>query len=186
MTVSRAATARIYAIPTSASKRPVARGQVSTIWKPNVTVAAIVARAGRFLLVEERTSEGIRINQPAGHLDPGETLLEGVVREALEETACRFVPTHLLGVYMARTRSSRGADVTYVRFAFVGEASEPEPGRALDRGILRALWLTQEELSSRSAAHRSPLVMRCIEDFQRGQRFPLETIYTHTSVTARP
>jgi 8-oxo-dGTP pyrophosphatase MutT (NUDIX family) len=153
---------------------------VPPIWKPSVTVAAVVERDGRFLLVEEQTGDGVRINQPAGHLDPGESLVDASVRETLEETACEFTPTHLLGIYMWRAAD----DVTYTRFAFVGTVGEPQPQRALDEGILRALWLSPDELSARAAEHRSPLVMRCIDDFLRGQRFPLAAIYTHQNVLA--
>ncbi len=155
------------------------REVLTYIWKPSVTVAAVVERNGRFLLVEEETRDGIRINQPAGHLDPGESLVEAAVREALEETACRFTPTHLLGVYLWRAND----DVTYTRFAFAGHVGEPEPGRALDDGILRALWLTPDELCARMAEHRSPLVMRCVDDYLGGRRLPLDAIYTHPSVT---
>jgi 8-oxo-dGTP pyrophosphatase MutT (NUDIX family) len=148
-------------------------------WKPSVTVAAVIELDGCFLLVEEQTREGIRINQPAGHLDPGESLVDAAVRETLEETACEFTPTQFLGVYMWRAAD----DVTYTRFAFVGTVGEPDPARALDDGIVRALWMSPRELSARAAEHRSPLVMRCIEDFLRGRRFPLNAIYTHPNVT---
>ncbi|MEW5881747.1 MAG: NUDIX hydrolase [Pseudomonadota bacterium] len=158
---------------------------MSNIWKPSVTVAAIVERERCFLLVEEMTSDGIRINQPAGHLDPGESLAAACARETLEETAHPFTPTQLLGVYMVRAMRNGDArqDVTYVRFAFVGELGERIAGRALDDGILRVLWLTPEELRARSSEHRSPLVMKCVEDYLRGQRFPLELMYTHPTVT---
>lgn len=157
---------------------------MSNVWKPSVTVAAIVERERRFLLVEEWTSDGIRINQPAGHLDPGESLAAGCARETLEETAHPFVPTQLLGVYMFRHARNGAArdDVTYVRFAFVGELGERIAGRALDHGILRVLWLTPEELRARSNEHRSPLVMKCVEDYLRGQRYPIELVYTHPTV----
>jgi 8-oxo-dGTP pyrophosphatase MutT (NUDIX family) len=160
---------------------------MSNLWKPAVTVAAIVEREQRFLFVEEQTSEGIRINQPAGHLDPGESLVAACARETLEETAHPFVPTALLGVYMfrqARDGDPRG-DVTYLRFAFVGELGERIAGRPLDHGILRTLWLAPEELRARSREHRSPLVMKCVEDYLRGQRHPLALVYTHPSVTGR-
>jgi phosphatase NudJ len=157
---------------------------MSTIWKPSVTVAAVVEAQGRFLVVEEQTPDGIRLNQPAGHLDPGETPLQGAAREALEETARVFTPTALLGVYLVRTQPLlRDQAVTYLRFAFVGSVGEPEPGRALDDGILRTLWLSADELRSRAAEHRSPLVMKCIDDYLAGQRFPLSVVYTHASVT---
>jgi 8-oxo-dGTP pyrophosphatase MutT (NUDIX family) len=152
-------------------------------WKPSVTVAAVVERDGRFLMVEEETADGIRVNQPAGHLDPGETLLQAAAREALEETAHAFTPTALLGVYMARTISNGEAEaVTYVRFAFTGALGPAEPGRALDHGIVRILWLTADEIRARHAEHRSPLVMKCVDDYLAGQRFPLDFVYAHPSV----
>ena len=151
-------------------------------WKPSVTVAAIVERGGRFLLVEEETPEGIRLNQPAGHLDPGESLTDAAVREALEETTCAFTPDALLGVYMARSASAyEAAPVTYVRFAFLGSVGEPDPARKLDVGILRTLWLTADEVRALAPEHRSPLVMKCIEDYLAGQRFPLSVVHTHPS-----
>jgi 8-oxo-dGTP pyrophosphatase MutT (NUDIX family) len=143
-----------------------------------VTVAAVVERDGRFLLVEEMTAAGLRINQPAGHLEPGESLQEATARETLEETACRFEATALLGTYLGR-----GADgVTYLRFAFVGAASEPVPGRALDREIIRALWLTRAQLQRRQSEHRSALVMQCVDDYLAGRRYPLESIFTHANI----
>lgn len=145
----------------------------SDIWKPNVTVAAVVERDGRFLLVEEHTSDGVLFNQPAGHLDPGESLAEGVARETLEETAYSFSPTALLGVYQYR----RGrAEVTYLRFAFVGEITGHDPGRALDDGIIRADWFTPEQIRASRGRHRSPLVVRCLEDYLAGRRYPLELL----------
>ena len=148
------------------------------IWKPNVTVAAIVERDGRFLLVEEHTDRGPLFNQPAGHLDPGESLIRAVARETLEETACNFEPTGLLGVYQYHSGAD---DVTYIRFAFTGKITGPEAGRPLDTGIIRAVWLTPQEIRRDAARHRSPLVMRCIDDYLAGQRFPLDVLYDHTS-----
>ena len=154
-------------------------------WKPSVTVAAIVERDGRFLLVEEETPEGVRLNQPAGHLDPGESLIDAAVREALEETTCAFTPDALLGVYMARSASAFAAvPVTYVRFAFVGTVGAPDPALKLDDGILRTLWLAPDEVRARTREHRSPLVMKCIEDYLVGQRFPLSVVHTHPSAIA--
>jgi 8-oxo-dGTP pyrophosphatase MutT (NUDIX family) len=151
-------------------------------WKPSVTVAAVIERDGRFLLVEEETSDGVRLNQPAGHLDPDESIVAGCAREAIEETAHPFTPEALLGVYMTRYVSSRtGEDVTYVRFAFTGTLGERIAGRALDAGILRTLWLTPAELRARSAEHRSALVQRCVDDYLAGRRFPLDLIYTHAA-----
>jgi 8-oxo-dGTP pyrophosphatase MutT (NUDIX family) len=144
-------------------------------WKPNVTVAAVIERDGRFLLVEEETSLGLRFNQPAGHLDEGESLLEAVVRETLEESAHSFVPKYLVGIYQWRRHVG---DVTYLRFAFAGETIGHEPNRPLDDGIVRAVWLTGPELDACRARHRSPLVERCIADYLAGKRFPLELL-TH-------
>jgi 8-oxo-dGTP pyrophosphatase MutT (NUDIX family) len=152
-------------------------------WKPAVTVAAVIEEGGRFLLVEEETAEGLQLNNPAGHLDPGESPLEGVVRETLEETARDFVPETLLGVYMARfTRSARQEDVTYVRLAFSGRVGEQIAGRALDQGIHRTLWMTIDEVRASAARHRSPLVLRCIEDHLAGKRLPLDAIHIDPSL----
>ena len=156
---------------------------MSQRWKPSVTVAAIIERDGRFLLVEEHTPEGLRLNNPAGHLDPAESPLEGVVRETLEETACVFTPQSVVGVYLNRfQRPGRNEDVTYVRIAFAGTVGEPQAGRALDQGIVRTLWLTLAELRATSARHRSSLVLRSVEDYVSGTRFPLALITTDASV----
>jgi 8-oxo-dGTP pyrophosphatase MutT (NUDIX family) len=148
------------------------------VWKPSVTVAAIVERDGRFLLVEEHTTRGQLFNQPAGHLDPGESLIDAVARETLEETACTFEPTALLGVYQYHSQAD---DVTYIRFAFTGTISGPQAGRSLDTGIIRAVWLTPQEIRRDSARHRSPLVMRCIDDYLAGHRFPLDVLNHHSN-----
>ena len=153
-------------------------------WKPSVTVAAVVERDGRFLLVEEQTAEGVRLNQPAGHLDPGESLLAAAARETLEETAFAFTPRQLVGVYLWRSVPAAGGAATYLRFAFCGELGAHEPGRALDDGILRALWLTREEIAARAGEHRSPLVQRCIDDYVAGVRYPLDLLFTHPSALA--
>ncbi len=142
-------------------------------WKPNTTVAAVIERDGRFLMVEETTREGTRINQPAGHLEPGESLLAAAVREALEETAYDFAPESLLGIYRWQ-HPATGA--TYVRVALTGRVSGPRPGRALDRGIERALGLAIEELRLASERHRSPRVLRCVADHAAGRRYPLELL----------
>lgn len=139
-------------------------------WKPNTTVAAIIEQDGRFLMVEENTTEGVRINQPAGHLDQGETLLQGVIRETLEETAHDFTPTALLGIYLWQRPAK---DITYLRFAFVGKLGLHYPALGLDDGIIRAAWMTIEELRASQAIHRSPQVLKCVEDYLAGQRFPL-------------
>lgn len=143
-------------------------------WKPNVTVAAVVERDGSFLLVEEQTDDGIRYNQPAGHLESGESLLDAVIRETLEESACDFRPEALLGIYQyAHPRDA----VTYLRFAFTGTLSAPRAGRKLDDGILRALWMSVDDIQARRDKHRSPLVMQCIEDFLAGRRHPLQLLH---------
>ncbi len=159
---------------------------MNTRWKPSVTVAAIIERDGRFLLVEEHTPEGLKLNNPAGHLDPGESPAEGCAREALEETTYRFTPTHLLGIYMSRFQRAQAEggveDITYLRFAFAGQLGEVVPGHTLDTGIVRTVWMTPEEIRASTARHRSPLVLRCMEDHLRGQRYPLELVYTDATV----
>jgi 8-oxo-dGTP pyrophosphatase MutT (NUDIX family) len=152
------------------------------IWKPSVTVAAIIERDGKFLLIEEETSEGVRLNQPAGHLDPHETLEQAVVREVMEEAAHEFIPDALVGVYMSRYASkSRGTDVTYLRFAFCGQAGKAYD-QPLDHGILRTLWMTREELAACPERHRSPLLLQCVDDYLAGRRTPLDLLHTHPSV----
>ena len=152
------------------------------IWKPNATGAAVVERDGRFLLVEEETVDGLRLNQPAGHLEPGESLLQAVVREALEETACRVEPQALVGIYMTRfERPAQGIDVTFLRFAFACRLLAEEPGRALDREIVRTTWRSADELRAAGTRHRSPLVMRTVDDWLAGRRFPFELIHTDPS-----
>ncbi|RYY95212.1 MAG: NUDIX hydrolase [Comamonadaceae bacterium] len=156
-------------------------------WKPSVTVAAVIERDGRFLLVEEETSEGLKLNNPAGHLDPGESPLEGCAREALEETAHHFEPTALVGVYLSRARKpSTGEDFTYLRFAFCGTVGERDPALALDTGIVRTLWLTPEEIRASQSRHRSPLLLRCMEDYLAGARYPLALVTTDASVYSTP
>jgi 8-oxo-dGTP pyrophosphatase MutT (NUDIX family) len=146
---------------------------MSTIWKPNVTVAAVIERNGAFLLVEEETDDGIRFNQPAGHLDEGESLVAACAREAMEETAWHFRPTALVGVYQWPRPQG---DITYLRFAFTGELGEHEENRPLDTGILRAVWMTPAEIEATRDRHRSPLIWQCVQDWQAGRRFPLDLI----------
>lgn len=143
------------------------------IWKPNVTVAAVVQRDGKFLLVEEETEAGLAFNQPAGHLEEGESLIEAVVRETLEETAYHFKPTHLVGIYNWKHPAK---DVTYLRFAFGGELRGFEAGRPLDEGIVAARWLTLDEIAATASRHRSPLIRRCIDDLLGGKFYPLDLL----------
>ncbi len=155
-------------------------------WSPSVTVAAIIEDGGqppRFLLVEEHTPEGLKLNNPAGHLDPGESPQQGVVREALEETARLFTPQALLGVYLSRfVRPATGEDVTYLRLAYSGTVGDALPGRALDTGIVQTLWMTLDELRASAARHRSPLVLQCVQDHLAGHRHPLDLVITDISV----
>lgn len=155
-------------------------------WKPSVTVAAVVEQDGRFLLVEEQTSEGLRLNNPAGHLEPGESAQEACAREVLEETAHGFRPTALVGVYLARFQRASGHDITYLRMTFCGELGEHDPLRRLDEGIVRTLWMTPAEVRASAHRHRSPLVLRCVEDYLAGVRHPLEVLHTDESIWRRP
>ncbi len=153
------------------------------IWKPAVTVASIIERNGLFFMIEEDTSDGRRINQPAGHLDPGESLIDAVVRETKEETAHDFTPTCLVGTYLSRYMSNRrGIPVTYLRFAFAGELGQKHD-QPLDHGIVRTLWMSYDELVATKDRHRSELILKCIDDYLAGVRAPLSIIYTDSSVT---
>ena len=150
-------------------------------------MAAIIEQDGRFLLVEEHTPEGLRLNNPAGHLDPGESLEDGCAREALEETAHIFYPGAIVGVYMSRfLRPARdkapAQDITYLRVAFCGTLGAFQADRTLDKGIVRTLWLTADEVRASASRHRSPLVLRCMEDYLAGQRYPLDLVHTDPSV----
>ncbi len=154
-------------------------------WKPSVTVAAIIERDGRYLLVEEHTPEGLRLNNPAGHLDPGESPVDGCRRETLEETTHSFQPTGLVGIYLSRfQRPATNEDITYVRFAFCGTLGDIVAGRSLDHGIVRTVWLTPDEVRASRDRHRSPLVLQCMEDHLAGRHYPLELIHTDPSVAA--
>ena len=143
------------------------------VWKPHVTVAAVIERDGKFLLVEEETDSGIRYNQPAGHLECREALVDAVIREVLEETGCTFAPQYLIGVYNWRNEAK---DLTYLRFAFGGEVVAHDAQRQLDAGIIAAHWLSLDEIQAVQARLRSPMVMRCMNDYLSGQRCPLELL----------
>jgi len=144
------------------------------VWKPDVTVAAIIERDGRYLLVEERIRGRLVLNQPAGHLEDRESLLDAVVRETLEETAWHFAPEFLVGIYL--WRSLRGH--TTLRFAFAGSVTDFDPQRKLDPPVQATHWLTRDEILQRDAKLRTVLVTRCIDDFKLGKRLPLDAVAT--------
>ena len=145
------------------------------IWKPNTVVAAIIEDKGKFLMVEEMAGGKLVINQPAGHLDEGESLLNAVVRETLEETAWSFAPESITGIYLWPNLQN---GCTYLRFCFCGKPTGHNPALPLDKEIERAVWMSREELVSQSDKLRSPLVLKCIDDYLAGQRFPL-SLLTH-------
>lgn len=157
---------------------------MDTRWKPNVTVAAVIERDGLFLLVEEETTDGLRLNNPAGHLDCGETPEQACIRETLEETAYSFTPNALVGLYLSRQTTQGGGDTTYLRFAFCGTLGDCDPHRTLDTGIVRTLWMTADEIRASRARHRSPLLVQCMEDYLRGTRYPLALVQADASVMA--
>jgi len=140
---------------------------------PEVTVAAVVERDGRFLIVEERIGGRLVLNQPAGHLEDAETLIEAAVREAREETAWRFNPEAMVGTYLWRNPANGRS---YLRFAFCGTVDDHQPRQPLDKGIERAIWLSHEQLRVQPHRLRSPLVLRCVEDYLLGNRQPLESV----------
>lgn len=142
-------------------------------FRPDVTVAAVIERDGRFLVVEERAARRIVINQPAGHLERGESLAEAVVRETLEETGYSLAPTAVTGIYLWRHPV---IDRTYLRVAFTGSVDGPDPEQRLDRCIIRAAWMSREQLAARPAVLRSPMVLQCIDDYLAGIRHPLSLL----------
>ena len=145
-------------------------------WKPHLTVAAVIQKDNRFLLVEEEVRDGsIVINQPAGHVELGETIVQAVVRETLEETGYDFLPEALVGAYHWY---SKAIDYTCIRFTFTGRLIDHHPTSSLDKEIIRTLWYSKEQLSAESMRHRSPLVATCVEDYLNGRRYPLEFIHT--------
>jgi 8-oxo-dGTP pyrophosphatase MutT (NUDIX family) len=143
-------------------------------WKPNVTVAAIVYRNGRFLVVEENDNSRVVINQPAGHLEKGESLLHAIQREVLEETAYEFEPLSITGIYLF---ADKNRDITYLRFCFAGRCIRHHPDRDLDRGIIRANWMTREELEGCRHIMRSDMVLKCFDDYLQGRSHPLDLLH---------
>jgi 8-oxo-dGTP pyrophosphatase MutT (NUDIX family) len=140
--------------------------------KLDLTVAAIAEHNGRFLFVQERAARRVVLNQPAGHLEPGESLAEAVVRETLEETGRSFRPESVTGIYLWQGPAGR----TVLRVAFAGRVGERDSATALDRAIIRTLWLDRGELAARAPEHRSPLVLVGVDDYLRGARYPLELL----------
>jgi len=145
-------------------------------WAPHVTVATVVEHQGRFLLVYEQAEDRVVYNQPAGHLEPGESLVEAAVRETLEETQWRVEPKALIGIdlYLAPANG-----ITYLRHTFAAETLAHCPEQPLDEGIIEPCWLSREELLARRAQWRSPLVLQAVDDYLSGQRFPLELLRSH-------
>ena len=148
--------------------------------KLDLTVAAIAERAGRFLCVQERAARRVVLNQPAGHLENGESLVDAVIRETREETGCEFRPEAVTGLYLWQGPAGR----TVLRVAFAGSVGERAEGSVLDRAIIRTLWLERDELKRRAAELRSPLVLLCIEDYLRGVRHPLDML-NHVTLDGR-
>ena len=145
-------------------------------WKPNVTVAAIVERDQKFLLVEENADNHVVFNQPAGHLEKDESLIDAVKREVLEETAWEFIPQAIVGFYMYPDQHN---DITYLRLCFSGTCENHHPEQALDDGIIQAVWLNKEEIKENEDKMRSPMVTQCIDDYLSGKKYPLDLINSY-------
>ena len=143
------------------------------IWKPHATVAAIIERDNRFLMVEERVDNEYVFNQPAGHLDPDESLTDAVIREVDEETAWCFSPRHITGIYLWKHPQN---EQSYLRVAFCGSCDQHKPDQPLDDGIIAAVWKTREQLIADNGRLRSPMVMQCIDDYLAGKRYPLDML----------
>ncbi len=142
-------------------------------WAPHVTVAAIIEHNHKFLFVEENTRSGIKLNQPAGHLEPDESIIDAVIRETQEETAHSIEPQYLTGIYRWYSKNN---DFTYIRFCFYAKSIAYDDKQALDTGIITTLWLTQAEITQQQDKCRSPLVIECLSDYIYGQRYPLSLL----------
>lgn len=145
--------------------------------KPEITVATVIEKDNRFLLVEEETEYGILLNQPAGHVEEDESLVEAAIRETLEETACEWVPQALVGVYLLQYKLKSDEKISFLRFTFTGEIGLIQ-NRPLDPDILRTVWMTYDEIASCPERHRSSLVLKSIDDYRKGQRMPLSVLST--------
>ena len=143
------------------------------IWKPHATVAAVIEKDGRFLMVEEESDGLIVFNQPAGHLDPDESLIQAVIRETREETAWRFFPEAITGIYRWKQPDT---ERTFLRIAFCGHVDDLDSGQILDEGIIRAVWMSRDQLISNQQQLRSPMVLHCIDDYLANKRYPLELL----------
>lgn len=143
------------------------------IWTPHATVAALIERDGRYLMVREHTRHGIRLNQPAGHWEAGETLLDAVCREVLEESGYEFTPTALLGIYVS---DKDDKSVTYLRMTFIGTVNDAPVHDELDDGIIEAVWMTPDEIMAERAIHRNPIVTQCLTDYINGQKLDLALV----------
>lgn len=149
------------------------------IWKPHATVASIIERNNQFLLVEEKVNGLIVYNQPAGHLEPGESFLDAVIRETDEETAWKFQPEYITGIYLwQQPNHNDEQDRTYLRVAFCGKCLDHQADQILDEGIIRAVWMTRDEVIDKTSQLRSPMVLRCIDDYLSNKRFSLDTLTT--------
>jgi len=151
---------------------------MQAIWKPHATVATVIERDGLFLMVEEVIKGQHVYNQPAGHLDPNESLIEAAIRETREESAWAFQPEYITGIYLW---PQPGTDRTFLRVAFTGSCADHNPKQTLDDGIIRAVWMSRDELASQPEKLRSPMVLRCIDDYLAGKRYPLDLLIDITA-----
>lgn len=150
------------------------------VWKPHVTVAAVIERDGRFLLVEETTDQGIAFNQPAGHLEAGEDLISAIKREVWEETAWQFEPEALIAIQLWRKTPDHPS---FIRFCFTGTVDNHKPEQQLDTGIIKTHWLDRDEILTKQNQLRSPLVLICVDEYLKGQRYPLTLLQTFLDLT---